>query len=123
MKKDNVEYLKPNKGKINYEIRGLKIKFENLFNGDKILGESFGITLLEPAKSFHSMLRLKILKFFFFSFLFPGPETNNFLNENWKEVSKELGPELVEALAEIVNLILSNVSSLVPFNELFPETV
>ncbi|EEB18811.1 protein takeout precursor, putative [Pediculus humanus corporis] len=86
-KKNGKDYVKPIKGQITYDFKGMKLQFDNLFNGDKLL----------------------------------GPETNNFLNENWKEVSKELGPGVAEALAEVVHLILSNVSDLVPYDDLFPE--
>ncbi|KAK6633512.1 hypothetical protein RUM44_004119 [Polyplax serrata] len=89
VRKGNADYLEPKKGKISYTLQGMNLRFDNLFNGDRLLGE----------------------------------ETNNFLNENWQDVEKELGPGVVEALAEVVHLILSNVCNLVPFDELFPEVV
>ncbi|XP_047107619.1 protein takeout-like isoform X2 [Schistocerca piceifrons] len=49
--------------------------------------------------------------------------TNKFLNENWQDVAKEIGPALAEALAAVVTQILSGITNLVPYDEVFPESV
>ena len=40
-KKNGKDYVKPIKGQITYDFKGMKLQFDNLFNGDKLLGESF----------------------------------------------------------------------------------
>jgi hypothetical protein len=48
---------------------------------------------------------------------------NRFLNENWREVARDLAPPFNEAISEVVERILANILKLVPYDEAFPETV
>jgi hypothetical protein len=48
---------------------------------------------------------------------------NTFLNENWRDLMRELEKPINEALSEIGKRILTNIFELVPFDEAFPETV
>jgi hypothetical protein len=48
---------------------------------------------------------------------------NTFLNENWRELVRDLAPSIGEAVNEVVKRILTNIFELVPFDEVFPETV
>jgi hypothetical protein len=48
---------------------------------------------------------------------------NEFLNENWKEVDKQLSPAINAAIAQIVHNMLIGMTSLIPFDEIFPETL
>ena len=48
---------------------------------------------------------------------------NTFLNENWREPLRDLTPPVSEAIAQIVERILTNIYQLVPFDDAFPETV
>jgi hypothetical protein len=48
---------------------------------------------------------------------------NTFLNENWKELLRELRPAIGEALGQVVVTILTNIFKLVPYDEAFPEKV
>jgi hypothetical protein len=43
------------------------------------------------------------------------------LNENWEELSKDVGPSVTQALAEVIHSILVTVTDLVSFNEIFPN--
>ena len=52
-----------------------------------------------------------------------GDNMNTFLNENWKELVRDLAPPIAEALSQVVQTILTNIFELVPFDEAFPETV
>ncbi|XP_047105479.1 protein takeout-like [Schistocerca piceifrons] len=52
-----------------------------------------------------------------------GDNMNTFLNENWQEVVKEIGPALTEALSAVVTQVLSGITNLVPYDEVFPEKV
>ncbi|KAJ4448243.1 hypothetical protein ANN_10257 [Periplaneta americana] len=64
------------------------VHLENLFNGDKFLGEAM----------------------------------NAFLNENWKELRREFGPALKEAISHIFLRIISNIFALVPYKDAFLES-
>jgi len=48
---------------------------------------------------------------------------NTVLNENWREVVRDLGPPINEAVGQVMQRILTTISELVPFDEVFPETV
>ncbi|XP_034238685.1 protein takeout-like [Thrips palmi] len=68
-----------------HELGFMQVRFENLFNGDRLLGENM----------------------------------NNFINENWQEVSKEFGPGVTEAIGEVFRLVLKNICDLVPYDTVF----
>lgn len=61
------------------------MNFENLFNGDRVLGES----------------------------------TNQFLNQNWADILRELKPVLTEAIAKIYQSIAQPVFAKFPYADLF----
>lgn len=46
---------------------------------------------------------------------------NVFLDENWREVYKELSPAVITAFTEIITAILKGISGAVPFDVAFPE--
>ncbi|KAL1132412.1 hypothetical protein AAG570_010367, partial [Ranatra chinensis] len=48
-----------------------------------------------------------------------GSNMNRFLNENWKEVTREVGPAVGEAIAEVFKIILTNIAQLVPFSDIY----
>jgi hypothetical protein len=48
---------------------------------------------------------------------------NTVLNENWRELVQELEPSFREAIGLIIMGILTNITELFPFDEVFPETV
>jgi hypothetical protein len=47
---------------------------------------------------------------------------NKFINENWKEVLKEIGKPTYDALGLIVHKILSDAARMVPYKHLFDDT-
>lgn len=47
---------------------------------------------------------------------------NYFLNQNWREVTKELGPAIGEAIGEVFRLLLTNIADLVPYEYIYPDT-
>jgi hypothetical protein len=51
-----------------------------------------------------------------------GDIMNQFINENWREVLRELGTPTYDALGLIVHKILSNTSKMVPYKDLFDDT-
>lgn len=63
-----------------------------------------------------------ILYVLYNSLWFVGENMNYFLNENWREVTKELGPALGEAIGEVFRLLLSNIADLVPYEYIYPDT-
>ncbi|XP_073995534.1 protein takeout-like [Rhodnius prolixus] len=50
-----------------------------------------------------------------------GGNMNRFLNENWKEILKDVQPALSESLSELSERILNNISALIPMDILFPK--
>jgi len=48
---------------------------------------------------------------------------NSFLNENWREVVRDLAPPVGEALGQALHTLLTDIFELVPYDEAFPETV
>lgn len=45
---------------------------------------------------------------------------NKFLDENWQEVNKELGPSISETIKLIVHGILEVISTTVPLESILP---
>ncbi|XP_030751750.1 uncharacterized protein LOC115879198 [Sitophilus oryzae] len=70
---------------LDLKIGQAKIKLDNLFNGNKELGDNM----------------------------------NKFLNENFREVYDEVGQSITMAMRIFVRQIIGDISSLVPFKELF----
>jgi hypothetical protein len=48
---------------------------------------------------------------------------NTFMNENWRELVRDLATPIGEALSQVMQRILTNIFELVPFDEAFPVTV
>lgn len=44
---------------------------------------------------------------------------NKFLNENWEDASREIGPSIAEALSRVIDGILKNICETVPYKDLF----
>lgn len=86
--------LVPKKGKNYFDLKSPRIDFkfqriyfqlDNLFNGDKRLGD----------------------------------QTNNFLNENWEDVAKDLSPIISETINVIVTSIFKGYTNRVPYDDFF----
>lgn len=52
-----------------------------------------------------------------------GRQMNIFLDENWKDVYKELSPAVITAFSEIISAIITGIAGSVPFDVAFPETL
>ena len=52
-----------------------------------------------------------------------GDNMNTFMNENWKELVRDLAPPVGDAIGLVVEMILTNMFERIPFDEVFPETV
>lgn len=50
-----------------------------------------------------------------------GEQMNRFLNENWKDVQNELSPTISESFKRVVNSIVDNICSQVPYEEIFKK--
>ena len=44
---------------------------------------------------------------------------NLFINENWREVAKEIGPAVADAIGEVFKLVMKNVCDVVPYDSVF----
>ncbi|PSN34090.1 hypothetical protein C0J52_12945 [Blattella germanica] len=88
-KKDDKVYMVPKNPHFEFKAKKLTIRLENLFNGDKFLGDNM----------------------------------NTFLNENWEDILKDVGPVIAEAIGQFINQILTNVFSIVTFSDAIPNTL
>ncbi|XP_046393775.1 circadian clock-controlled protein daywake-like [Ischnura elegans] len=52
-----------------------------------------------------------------------GNQMNYFLNENWREIQKEFGPPIADALAKAIRKIVNAITRKVPLDAIFPEEV
>ena len=57
------------------------------------------------------------------NFFCSGDNMNTFLNENWRELARDLLPPIGEAISEVLKTLLTNIFELVPYDDAFPETV
>lgn len=48
-----------------------------------------------------------------------GEQTNKFLDENWKEIDKDLGPAISETIGQICVSIASSFFDRIPYDQLF----
>jgi hypothetical protein len=46
---------------------------------------------------------------------------NTFLNENWKDAYNELSPAVFKVLSEIILSVVSGISAVVAYDDIFPE--
>lgn len=46
---------------------------------------------------------------------------NRFLNENWKDIIKEVAPAVADALTEVYRATIGAMADLVPFEYIFPS--
>jgi hypothetical protein len=46
---------------------------------------------------------------------------NEFLNENWKDAYQELSPAIFQVVSEIILSVVSRISEVVPYNNIFPD--
>lgn len=46
---------------------------------------------------------------------------NRFLNDNWEDIMKELGPGIGRTFATVHNSVIEAYLETVPFNEIFTE--
>ncbi|RZF36647.1 hypothetical protein LSTR_LSTR012326 [Laodelphax striatellus] len=93
----NWNLIKKDNGKeyINFTNTDLKLsngrayfKLENLFGGDRTLGDNM----------------------------------NAFLNENWKEVTQDVGPALGKAMGDVFTLLVSNLNNVVSYDNIYPPS-
>uniref|UniRef100_A0A6M2DWZ1 Putative hemolymph juvenile hormone binding protein n=1 Tax=Xenopsylla cheopis TaxID=163159 RepID=A0A6M2DWZ1_XENCH len=78
-------YMQLDQFDVKFTPKRVTMHFDNLFNGDKVLGDNL----------------------------------NNFINENWPEIFKEVQPALEDSLAQIFLEITNRVFNKVPTEEVF----
>ncbi|XP_069689882.1 protein takeout-like [Periplaneta americana] len=81
------EFLRIQGSRLNFDTSRAYIRLDNLFNGDKFLGNSM----------------------------------NRFLDENWREVVKDVGPYIADAIGQAIKQIISSIANLVPYDNIFPN--
>lgn len=108
--------------KHNYQTKtGAKFDFQNLFNGNKVLGKLRTIGkhtyLLNTYLSGIGTL-LFVLPNIVISPLFSAGPVVDFVNSNWPEVMKEVAPPIVHAIVEKVVEAVDALYKAVPADEL-----
>jgi hypothetical protein len=53
--------------------------------------------------------------------LIAGTNMNQFLNENYKDVLKDIGPGLAKTFADLMKRILTNISDQFPYDVVYPK--
>ncbi|KAJ9577445.1 hypothetical protein L9F63_005946 [Diploptera punctata] len=84
-KKDGKEYVTVTKAHLTFDPEKFQIHLENLFNGNKLLGDNM----------------------------------NRFMNENWRDILKDVGPAVAEAVGEYIRLVLNSIYKSVPYEDVF----
>ncbi len=51
-----------------------------------------------------------------------GTNMNRFLNENWRDIIKEVAPPVADALATVFRQTVGAMAELVPFEYIFPSS-
>lgn len=85
VEKKNKKYMSIKKDNIDFKVSRAYYKFDNLFNGDKRLGD----------------------------------EMNRFLNDNWEEINKDLGPAIGYTAGKIMLSIVQPLTKKVPYSDIF----
>lgn len=80
-------YFQVDKLTASVEPKQMFLHFENLYRGDKRLGES----------------------------------TNQFLNENWADIYRELRPSIEDTIAQVLKGIIGNFFAKTTYEKLFTE--
>lgn len=109
-------------GDANVTITNLKITYKYDWtyvtrNGKQYMNVTTSKLLFENGKTYFDLKNLfngdKIL----------GPQMNFFLNDNWQEVTRELGPAVGDAIGEVFRQLLTSIAELVPWEYIYPEKV
>jgi hypothetical protein len=48
---------------------------------------------------------------------------NAFLNENWRDLQEAIAPAFAEVISHTISTLINNMAALVPYDEVFPDTV
>jgi hypothetical protein len=51
-----------------------------------------------------------------------GDAMNKFINENWREVFKQIGKPTYDAVGLVVHTILTEAAKTVPYKDIFDDT-
>ncbi|XP_014272244.1 protein takeout [Halyomorpha halys] len=105
-------------GKANVTITELDIVYKYEWDLVKKNGKEY-MTFTKSKLDFKNGRTYFDLKNLFNGDQFLGNNMNRFLNENWKEVTKELGPAVGQAFSDLFRNLLTNVAAQVPFNEIY----
>ncbi|XP_046393507.1 protein takeout-like [Ischnura elegans] len=87
MVRDGLTYMDQQQFRVKVFPEKVRVRFENLFEGNRLLGATM----------------------------------NNLLNTHWKELYKDLGPGLEEAISQLHLALTKKMFSKIPFTEFFPD--
>ncbi|XKL60270.1 hypothetical protein PGB90_001286 [Kerria lacca] len=134
MKENRKNYFKITNSTLLHNIGGMFIELKNLFNGDKFLGSLDGMLYQRIISKCDTMIRNDLVQ----EDVGPthqrhntepdetnmgvlGTNMNRFLNENWKDIIKEVAPAVADALAQVFRTTIGSMAELVPFEYIFPS--
>jgi hypothetical protein len=91
----------------------MKVHLDNLFNGNKLLGKRRWplVPNVAAGRRAHTDDILSI----------SGDIMNDFINENWREILREVGEPAVKALGGLFFKIFRDASNTVPYKEAFDD--
>ncbi|KAK9504239.1 hypothetical protein O3M35_010614 [Rhynocoris fuscipes] len=106
------------KGRANVTLTNLDITYKYDWelikkNGKEFMNFTSSELLFENGRTYFDLKNL------FNGDEFLGNNMNRFLNENWKEVTNELGPAVGEAFSDIFRLLLTRIAAQVPYDEIY----
>uniref|UniRef100_A0A0A9X583 Protein takeout n=1 Tax=Lygus hesperus TaxID=30085 RepID=A0A0A9X583_LYGHE len=106
------------KGKANVTLTNLEItyKYDWVYenkNGKNFMNFTSSELLFDTGRTYFDLKNL------FNGDQFLGSNMNRFLNENWKDVTKELGPAVGQAFSDVFRLLLTRIAAQVPFEEIY----
>ncbi|BES95606.1 Hypothetical protein NTJ_08415 [Nesidiocoris tenuis] len=106
------------KGKANVTLTNLEITYKYDWTFDKRNSRNY-MTFTKSELDFDTGRTYFDLQNLFNGDKFLGSNMNRFLNENWKEVTKELGPAVGQAFSDVFRLLLTRIASQVPYEEIY----
>lgn len=106
------------KGKANVTLTKLEITYKYDWELIKKNGKEY-MNFTSSELEFDNGKTYFDLKNLFNGDQFLGSNMNRFLNENWKEVTRELGPAVGQAFSDVFRLLLTRIAAQVPYAEIY----
>lgn len=110
IEKNGKQYIQTDKFNLDFDTSRLHINLENLFNGDKALGDNMNQFLNEVMFAYFNHILNYCNNPFFLNF---------FLNQNWRDILNELKPAITFAVEEILKGLINRIFLKIPYGDIF----